>query len=425
MEIEFVNHASFVVTQDEIKLLIDPWLEGYAFYEGWAHVSQTKFSYEDFSSITHIWFSHEHPDHFSPPVLKKIPASYREKITILYQKTADKKVVGLCKKMGFGKVVELEAKWVPLSDTLKVYNKPHTDGDSWICIKSPDCTLLDLNDCVTGSDPEVMAIKNVVGDVNVLFTQFSYANWAGNREDLATRQKAASDKLEELSRQVRVLGPAFVVPFASYIWFCHAENFYLNDSVNKIDFIYDFILKNTSATPVVLYPGDRWNINKTNYDPRPAIDQYMRDWDTIMSAPPLVRSKPVDAKELTANAKKFAEDLSANNSFLIKLLKPAMIYIEDYKAAYKFSLKQGLEPVSVPSEYCDIIIGADALNYCFKFLWGGGTLRVNGRYQVPPKGSYFNFKILFQIAQLNNFGEKFDLKYILDQGMQRIKSKLK
>ena len=35
MEIEFVNHASFIVSHDNVKLLIDPWIEGTAFYDGW------------------------------------------------------------------------------------------------------------------------------------------------------------------------------------------------------------------------------------------------------------------------------------------------------------------------------------------------------------------------------------------------------
>src|SRR5665213_435227 len=119
MKIEFVNHASFIVSEGDIKLLVDPWLEGYAFYEGWAHISKSILSYEDFSTITHIWFSHEHPDHFSPPVINKIPAEYKKRITILYQKTIDKKVINACRNMGFENIIELDTEWVPLSSCLK------------------------------------------------------------------------------------------------------------------------------------------------------------------------------------------------------------------------------------------------------------------------------------------------------------------
>jgi L-ascorbate metabolism protein UlaG (beta-lactamase superfamily) len=64
MEIEFVNHSSFVVRHENIVLMIDPWLEGRVFNNGWELLAKTTFGFEDFASVTHIWFSHEHPDHF-------------------------------------------------------------------------------------------------------------------------------------------------------------------------------------------------------------------------------------------------------------------------------------------------------------------------------------------------------------------------
>ena len=424
MKIEFVNHASFLVEQGNIRLLIDPWLDGYAFYEGWALISKSKFSYEDFASVTHIGFSHEHPDHFSPPVLNKIPQDYRKKITILYQKTIDRKVVDVCRKMGFGNVIELRPEWVPLSNELKVYNKPHTDGDSWLCIKTPDTTLLNLNDCIMRDDNDVKEVKTITGNVDVLFTQFSYANWVGNKDDYPSRKKAADEKLEELLRQNRIIEPKAIVPYASYIWFCHTENFYLNDGVNKIDSVYEFISQNTNAVPVILYPGDKWCPSDLNFRSSSAIERYKRDWDLMVADPPLVKPKKIETQVLSDNAKKFAEELLKNNSALVRLLRPAKIYLEDYNAAFIFSLKNGLEQINIHPDYCDIILSSDALNYCFKYLWGGGTLRVNGRYQMTAKGNYFNFKMFFQVSQINNQGQKFDLKYVADQLGNKVRSKL-
>src|SRR4051812_15373533 len=67
MTIEFVNHASIIVDHDNIRLLCDPWTEGTAFHNGWSLLAKSKFTFDDYKNITHIWFSHEHPDHFSPP----------------------------------------------------------------------------------------------------------------------------------------------------------------------------------------------------------------------------------------------------------------------------------------------------------------------------------------------------------------------
>ena len=115
MTIEFVNHASVIFNYEKLKLISDPWLEGAVFDNGWNHLSETSFKYEDFKRITHIWFPHEHPDHFYPPNINKIPKGLREKITVLYRETKDKKVLNYCEKMGFKDVIELpNSTWVEI-----------------------------------------------------------------------------------------------------------------------------------------------------------------------------------------------------------------------------------------------------------------------------------------------------------------------
>jgi UDP-MurNAc hydroxylase len=87
MLIRWVNHASFLLETGKIKLICDPWIEGTAFNNGWRLVSPTKFAYQDFAVVTHIWFSHEHPDHFSPSNLRSIPEEFRRRITVLFHRT--------------------------------------------------------------------------------------------------------------------------------------------------------------------------------------------------------------------------------------------------------------------------------------------------------------------------------------------------
>ncbi|GAC1700330.1 MAG: hypothetical protein NVS9B4_01570 [Candidatus Acidiferrum sp.] len=90
MLMESVNHTGFIIESEAVRLLCDPWIEGNTFNIGWTLLSRTKLRYEDLSAITHIWFSHEHPDHFNPPSLKKIPEEYRRAITVVFHYTRDK-----------------------------------------------------------------------------------------------------------------------------------------------------------------------------------------------------------------------------------------------------------------------------------------------------------------------------------------------
>ena len=93
MRIEWVNHASYVLESGSVRLLCDPWLRGTAFHDAWALLAPTAFRAEDFASITHLWFSHEHPDHFRPGEVRAIPEAARRAITVIFQTTRDRKVV--------------------------------------------------------------------------------------------------------------------------------------------------------------------------------------------------------------------------------------------------------------------------------------------------------------------------------------------
>jgi L-ascorbate metabolism protein UlaG (beta-lactamase superfamily) len=49
MLIEFVNHASLIVTAGNVRLIADPWLEGKVFHDGWALLAQSVMTFDDFA----------------------------------------------------------------------------------------------------------------------------------------------------------------------------------------------------------------------------------------------------------------------------------------------------------------------------------------------------------------------------------------
>ncbi|MGO4889905.1 MBL fold metallo-hydrolase [Anaerobacillus sp. MEB173] len=408
MKIEMVNHASVIVESENIRLITDPWIEGTAFDKGWGLLSESKFTFDDFKNITHIWFSHEHPDHFHPPNLKKIPEEYRKKITILFHETEDKKVIEFCRNvLGFYEVIELtKNRWYDIHPDFSILNIPFGVDDSWICIKSEGTTLLNVNDCEINNSKDAQLIKKIVGDVDVLFTQFSYAGWAGNKDEVSLRKKRASEKLEKVMMQIEVFKPAYVIPFASYVWFCHEENSYMNDSVNRIDDVY-LMLTKTDARPLIFYPGDVWNVN-ADYDSLPAIENYLKDYEKVSRKEALIKTVPTTEEELSKSTEKFIKKMKQqNNLSLLKFLwKPINIYITDYEKSYNLSLEHGLVETQVDYDHCDIALTSEALNYCLNNLWGWSTLRINGRLQAPRgEGANFNrFVKLGNVASLNNSG---------------------
>jgi hypothetical protein len=413
MRIEFVNHASFIIEAAGIKLITDPWLEGTAFHDGWALVEPSHFAWERFREITHIWFSHEHPDHFSPPNLKQIPEAYRKNICILFHQTKDRKVVEYCRAIGFENVRELGTGWEAISADFKVMNRPHTDGDSWLCVKTEGKCLLNVNDCNLETDAEVNQIKAAIScNPDVLFTQFSYANSIGNRSDTALRAKFARAKIEEVHRQIRILKPSYVVPFASFVWFCHEENFFRNDAINTVLTAMKAIEK-TAAMPVILFNADQWEPGQ-KHDSLASALSWQESYAAQIKPENVKKARTVGLDELKQVAHAFCTRLLDKNSLLIRFwLEPTHIYVKDLDLTLCLSL-DGLTQSQKSSAHCDVSLGSEVLHYCFKFEWGGSTTRINGRYEVPLSGKFSRFKRYFLISQFNNQGETLDLSYAVN-----------
>ena len=92
LKIIFLNHASFIIEFEEkynsddndcnknninkTKILVDPYLAKSSFNNGWNLLSEVNHN-DKIEGINYIFYSHEHPDHFSVPFLKEIPQNKR------------------------------------------------------------------------------------------------------------------------------------------------------------------------------------------------------------------------------------------------------------------------------------------------------------------------------------------------------------
>src|SRR5215510_14058403 len=177
MRLNFVNHACVLLECGDMRLLCDPWLSGTIFHNGWKLLVPDSPTCIDLAP-SHLWISHEHPDHFSPRDLTAIPKPYRERLPVYYQRTPDRKVARFLADKGFP-VLEMDDEVYPLSSGVSV-RCGRVGSDSWLLVHSAEATVLNMNDCLTLDPPVLDQLKNRIGTVDVLLTQFSYANWVGN-----------------------------------------------------------------------------------------------------------------------------------------------------------------------------------------------------------------------------------------------------
>lgn len=428
MEVKLINHSCVLVKKDDVRIICDPWLEGKVFDNGWDLIVPSAIEYDDFKDITHIWFSHEHPDHFFPPNIKKIAPEHRAKISVLFQKTIDQRVVNYCNKMGFKEVIEMAPeRWYPLSKDLNAMCENYTEGDSWLALQSSERTILNTNDCEVDNSNDAKAIlKKIGGKVDILLAQFSYACWAGNKEQTDFRRSIAKTKLDIFLHQINQFQPKFSIPIASYVWFCHQDNYYLNDLINKPDLVESRINEETKTTPVVLYPGESFSYGAEHNNAN-SISQWLLAYAKIANTPfeNLEKSNSTKIEDLKIEAKKFTKALKNDFGLVSKILKPTNIYLSDYDRSYKLSLSNGLESNDVPKNECDIILSSESLFFCMKFPWGNDTLGVNGKFIKPVKGNYNRFYNFFRFNQLKSRGIDVNLGYLTKVFLRKLKPEKK
>lgn len=407
--VKFLNHSSVILTSDKTKILCDPWFNGSAFMDGWSLLHDRSHDINNLS-FDYIWISHEHPDHFSIPTLSQLKTSK----TFLYQQTKDKKVKHFLEKKGH-KVIELpNKKTLQLNDLL--ITSVECDGhDASLITKFPNGkVVININDARVNLDKhlENEIIPLLKGeDLDLLMFQFSYANWAGNKDDNLTphyHQKAV-DKKNEYA--IDLLKPNKIMPFASFIYFSHEENFYWN---NK--FWINHVLKIFSQKKsklIMPLPNQIVDLNDiVSYDFIQSNNDARDFWlKKIKNIKVLSKSKTVSLTELKINYKEFIKDLHKKNPIFSKLETDKnfiiSIKINDLDLTLTIGLlKHYFVIEKTVSNYC-AELSSETFCFLMKNSFGRGTIVVNSRARFNYEYAH-QFFLFFFIFYANNIGKYFD-----------------
>lgn len=401
MNIKFLNHASFIIQKDGINLLSDPYLFGSVFNNGWSLVAE---DIHNLNNITHIYFSHEHPDHFSVPFLKSINENLRSNITIIFQDTFDKRVINFCKKIGY-KILECsDEKKYKLSENFSITVGKIPIYDSWILCEVEGLKILNVNDCPIDYS-EAKRIFKKIGHCDILFTQFSYACWIENKNK---RVVEAKKQLEKIKFQDYVFTPKFIVPFASFVYFSHEENFFMNDSINKPNDVNNFILDKCKSYPIIFKLNEEWDgISKK--DNNLSLSFWKEKYSNLLIKKNIIAINSIkNFLDLKLKANLYRKRILKNNNifllyfFSIFLFRSVNFFITDLNIFCKFSWFTGLKEIkNINNNY--ISLNSDNLAFLFDYNYGLDTLYVNARF---ISSEFLKLKMikLFLIGSLNNIG---------------------
>ena len=411
--IKFINHASVIISNDKISLLSDPWYWGTAFHDGWSLIYENK--EEDIlniiSKITHIWISHEHPDHFSIQFFKKYASNLIErKIKILFQETKDKRVFNFLSSQGMD-VEELKNKKIYfLSEKFKIKCIKSGFYDSALLLEVDNKTIFNLNDCPINEKKEIEKFRSKYGSCDILLTQFSYAAWKGGKKNLSWRQQAAADKITAVFNQAEILSAKIVLPFASHIRFSNILNSYLNDSVNTPD---QFIKKIKQDNFKVFFfrPMEKQSLNEIWQDPQSL--NFWREKYSAISNQSLIEYEQVESSEKLEDLyREYRKRIFKNNSYWIIWLVSKLkifdsfqkinILVKDMNVTFSINLLS--KNLLVTEEEPHIMMSSQSIKFIFLNSFGFDTLTVNGCFEEVKKGGFLKASKILALENLNNLG---------------------
>jgi UDP-MurNAc hydroxylase len=373
VKITFINHASILIESQATSVWTDPWTKGKivnncaALYSPSAPVP--------FERVEHIWLSHEHSDHFHFPTLKSIPEADRQRITFLHQKHSSPRVIDAVRKLGFKNIRELpQFGWVTLKPGFEVLCGCVGTMDSLLAIRTEGECILNLNDCVC-TDAQIRYIHRLVGTPSMLLTQFSIAQWIGNKED---ETDAVQQKIRELQYRNLVFKPEFTVPFASFAYACNQENEWLNR----------FMITPAQVTAMNLpglnfmYPNDVWNSRERKFSTEAAVARYTKDLENLQidPTPPSVEDEQVRLKVvelLQALQKRF-------KNVILSKIEPFQIYTHDTNRVFSIFPGEARCEVSTATPEtaarARYVMCSQVAWYTFGNTWGWNVMQGNATY---------------------------------------------
>jgi len=417
--ITFFNHSCIELVSPDTRILCDPWFFGSAFGDGWSLLHNKSHDINELS-FDYIWISHEHPDHFSIPTL----SSLQKPTNFLYQKTKDQKVKRFLENKGHT-VIELEHKTPTKIGDLELTCVLCDGYDSSLVIKFPNGrVVVNINDARIDQnnhlESELMPVlKNL--DVDLMLFQFSYANWAGNQGDnrIPRHQQELTDK--KIHFAIEKLKPKMIMPFASFVYFSHEENFYWNEhtwlghvisTYSKLN--CQFILPRPNQK-LSLDPPAPEELQKSNqaakifWDEKFSYIRIRKRTNSVLSDS--LRHEYEHFLEKLHNTNPLLQKIETNQDFILHLRITDLNSTVSIGLFQKYFKEQKHEVENVAAQ-----ISSETFCFLMKNAFGRGTVTINGRIQFNYDHAH-KFFLYFFVFYANNIGITFNQFSVVTSAM--------
>lgn len=216
------GHATLAVYDefcDYPCLVTDPWLYGSCYFRSWHldnYPSTTDISF--LSKCRYVYYTHEHPDHFHTPSLRKF---FSDNTQVLVPSIPSRDWYTYIESLGFSLSHLPSTRWISLQSDLNILSIPLWTNDSILLVKSGSSLVVNLND----SKPPLSLLTKIskfalANDLEIIllssYSPASIVNSFISDDDLSSIMlRDRSSYVNYISRISKILGARFFVPFAS------------------------------------------------------------------------------------------------------------------------------------------------------------------------------------------------------------------
>jgi hypothetical protein len=235
MWLSTVGHATLAIKSAPAAapvLITDPWILGSCYWRSWwleRYPSPEQVA--DLGRARFCYLTHEHPDHFHPPSLRRlgpgplflVPAFSRDAMG------------AYLRNRGFRAETITAGTWRTLMDDVRVASVPTLGNDSILLIDTPEAFIANLNDARPTPDQMValrwMRKRAGRGKPCIVLASYSSAGIGNSIYKGGERLSfvGGGRHLEYVNTLCRVLDAQSYVPFASHVVFERPDTRWAND----------------------------------------------------------------------------------------------------------------------------------------------------------------------------------------------------
>ena len=259
MKIEILSHASMLISDEQVSIIIDPWLVGSAYWRSWWNYPASVFDENKLRNVDAVILTHIHWDHWHGVTLKRF---FKDKHFIIPDEPGIRSEKDL-RSMGISNISRLKhGETFSLQKIeIRLYQFGLYLNDSAVIVSNKHIKLLNANDAkIAGSSLDNLLKRE--GKIDFAFRSHSSAN-ARACYKIRGREESLDDNLHYI-RSFKLfmdkVKPKYAIPFASNHCHLHEESFKYNEIISNPYVLKEYLNKfDKKWLFEVMLPGSSWH----------------------------------------------------------------------------------------------------------------------------------------------------------------------